>query len=164
MHPSKKDIGSLSLTHGHSKLPPASGAIVPSGQGATGGGFSGVAPLAAACPFGVSLGADLTAFGCASDPLGGPTYQISPEAGSTAAVRAPAEGTGVNAQTAAPPTVTSGASSADGFSSNSPCQGPIPLTAGQCWISRCFRGRQLLGDFGEIPIASVDARRRGVRS
>jgi len=53
------------------------GAIVPSGQGvtgATGGSFSTVAPVAVPCPFGVSLHANLTAFGCASDPLGAPTY------------------------------------------------------------------------------------------
>ena len=56
------------------------GAIVPSGQGvtgATGGSFSTVAPVAVPCPFGVSLRANLTAFGCASDPLGARTYQIS---------------------------------------------------------------------------------------
>ena len=60
------------------------GAIVPSGQGvtgATGGSFSTVAPVAVPCPFGVSLSANLTAFGCASDPLSAPTYQISAGAG-----------------------------------------------------------------------------------
>lgn len=117
------------------------GAIVPSGQGATGaigGGFS-VAPVAVTCPFGVSLGADLTAFGCASDPLGAPTYQLPSEAGSTAVVRAPGEGTGVNAQTAAP-TVMSGAGSAGGISSNSRCQGAIPSTAGNTGSTDVFGG------------------------
>jgi hypothetical protein len=60
------------------------GAVVPSGQGATGatgGGFSIQAPVLVPCPFGVSLSAALTAFGCASDPLGAPTYQIPAEAG-----------------------------------------------------------------------------------
>jgi hypothetical protein len=118
------------------------GAIVPSGQGATGaigGGFSGVAPVAVACPFGVSLGADLMAFGCASDPLGAPTYQLPSEAGSTAVIRAPGGGAGVNAQTAAP-TVTSGASSAGGISSNSRCQGAIPSTAGNTGSADVFGG------------------------
>jgi hypothetical protein len=56
------------------------GAILPSGQGvnlATGGGFSPFVPVQLPCPFGASLSAVLTAFGCASDPLGAPTYQIS---------------------------------------------------------------------------------------
>jgi hypothetical protein len=47
------------------------GAIVLSGQGvtlATGGGFSPFLPVLVPCPFGVSLSAILTAFGCASDP------------------------------------------------------------------------------------------------
>ena len=103
------------------------GAIVPSGlgtTGATGGSFSGAAPVASDCPFGVSLGADLTAFGCASDPLGGPTYQIPSEAGSTAALRAPGGGTG------AARAGTSGASNAGGISSNSCCQGAITSAGG----------------------------------
>jgi len=68
------------------------GAIVPSGRGvtgATGGSVSTVAPVAAPCPFGVSLSANLTAFGCASDPLGAPTYQIPAEAGATAVTMRP---------------------------------------------------------------------------
>ena len=57
------------------------GAIVPSGQGVTGaaGGSSGtstVAPAAVPCPFGTSTSANLTAFGCASDPLGAATYAL----------------------------------------------------------------------------------------
>jgi hypothetical protein len=39
------------------------------------------------CPFGASLSADLTAFGCASDPLGAPINQIS--AGSGAVITGP---------------------------------------------------------------------------
>jgi hypothetical protein len=107
------------------------GAIVPSGQGATsatGGGFGGVAPEAVACPFGVSLGADFVAFGCASDPLGAPTYQIPSEAGSTAVVRTPAGGT------------ASGASGAGGLSSNSRCQGAVPSTAGNTGSADLFGG------------------------
>src|SRR5580704_19487546 len=67
------------------------GAIVPSGQGvnlATGGGFSPFVPLQLPCPFGLSLSAVLTAFGCASDPLGAPTYQIS--AGAVVVMSGPA--------------------------------------------------------------------------
>ncbi len=114
------------------------GAIVPSGQGATGatnGGFGGVGPVAVPCPFGVSLSADLTAFGCASDPLGGLTYQIPAEAGSTATIRAPEAGTGVNAQTAA-----SGTGSASGTSSGSRCQGAMPSTAGNTGSADVFGG------------------------
>ena len=51
--------------------------------------FSAVAPVAVPCPFGVSLGANLTAFGCASDPLGAPTYQFPAVAGATAVTTAP---------------------------------------------------------------------------
>jgi hypothetical protein len=78
------------------------GAVVPSGQGATGvtgGGFSIQAPVLVPCPFGASLSAALTAFGCASDPLGAPTYQIPAEAG--AVITGPV-GIGANAHTVNP--------------------------------------------------------------
>ena len=60
------------------------GAIVPSGQGvtgATGGSFSTVAPVPVPCPVGVSLSANLTAFGCASDPLALPPIRFRREQG-----------------------------------------------------------------------------------
>jgi hypothetical protein len=101
------------------------GAIVPSGQGvtgATGGSFSAVAPVAVPCPFGVSLSANLTAFGCASDPLDAPTYQVPAEAGANAVTIVPTGGT---------PNVTSGAGGAGGgVSSSASCVGAIPSTAG----------------------------------
>jgi hypothetical protein len=107
------------------------GAIVPSGQGvtgATGGSFSGGAPVAVPCPAGVSLSADLTAFGCASDPLGSPTYQIPAEAGATAVTTRIVGGLGASAQTATP-NATSGASGAGGgSSSNQNCLGAMPST------------------------------------
>jgi hypothetical protein len=43
--------------------------------------FSSVAPVKVPCPFGVSLSANLTAFGCASDPLSAPTYHVPAEEG-----------------------------------------------------------------------------------
>jgi hypothetical protein len=58
----------------------ATGAIVPSGQAvtaATGGSFIPFTSVAVPCPFGVSLSTDLTAFGCASDPLDASTYSGS---------------------------------------------------------------------------------------
>ena len=116
------------------------GAIVPSGQGvtgATGGSFSTVAPVAAPCPFGVSLSANLTAFGCASDPLGAPTYQIPAEAG--AVITGPV-GIGANAQTVTP-NATSGAGGAGGgVSSSARCLGAIPSTAGNAGAGDLFGG------------------------
>ncbi|HWX32868.1 MAG TPA: hypothetical protein VNZ53_36235, partial [Steroidobacteraceae bacterium] len=110
------------------------GAVVPSGQGATGvtgGGFSIQAPVLVPCPFGVSLSAALTAFGCASDPLGAPTYQIPAEAG--AVITGPV-GIGANAQTVKP-NATSGAGGAGGgVSSSAGCVG-----AGD-FASRAFGG------------------------
>ena len=107
------------------------GAIVPSGQGvtfATGGPF---VPVPLPCPFGVSLSAALTAFGCASDPLGAPTYQIPAEAG--AVITGPV-GIGANAQTVTP-NATSGAGGAGGgVSSSAGCVG-----AGD-FASRAFGG------------------------
>jgi hypothetical protein len=108
------------------------GAIVPSGQGvtgATGGSFSTVAPVAVPCPFGVSLSANLTAFGCASDPLGAPTYQIPAEAGATAVtmVKPPVGGIAPNVAGA-------------GVSSSARCLGAIPLTAGTAGAVDLFGG------------------------
>ena len=108
------------------------GAIVPSGRGvtgATGGSVSTVAPVAVPCPFGVSLSADLTAFGCASDPLGAPTYQIPAEAGATAVtvVRPPAGGIASN--------VAGG-----GVSSSARCLGAILSTAGNAGAGDLFGG------------------------
>jgi hypothetical protein len=119
------------------------GAIVPSGQGvtgATGGSFSGGAPVAVPCPAGVSLSADLTAFGCASDPLGSPTYQIPAEAGATAVTTRIVGGIGANAQTATP-NATSGAGGAGGgISSNQNCLGAIPSMAGNAGPADLFGG------------------------
>jgi hypothetical protein len=113
------------------------GAIVPSGQGATGatgGGFSPFVPVQEACPFGVSLRAILTAFGCASDPLSAPTYQIS--AGAGGAITGPVGRISANAQT-----VTPGAGGAGGgVSSNAGCLGGIPSTAGSVGAGDPFGG------------------------
>jgi len=101
------------------------GAVVPSGQGATGatgGGFSILAPALVPCPFGVSLSAVLTAFGCASDPLGAPTYQIPVEAG--AVIPGPVAGLGVAKAQTVKPNATSGAGGAGrGVSSSAGCVG-----------------------------------------
>jgi len=107
------------------------GAIVPSGHGvtgATGGTFSTVAPVAVPCPFGVSLSADLTAFGCASDPLGAPTYQIPAEAGATAVTMRPVGGS-IAANTAG-----------GSVSSSARCLGAIPSTAGNIGAGDLFGG------------------------
>jgi hypothetical protein len=119
------------------------GAIVPSGQGATGatgGSFSTIPPVAVPCPFGVSLSATLTAFGCASDPLGAPTYQVPAEAGATAVTTGPVGGIGANAQTVTP-NATSGAGGAGGgVSSSARCLGAIPSTAGNAGGGDLFGG------------------------
>jgi hypothetical protein len=117
------------------------GAIVPSGLGATGvtgGSFSTIAPVAVPCPFGVSPSANLTAFGCASDPLGAPTYQIPAEAGATPV--------GTKAGTFTP-NATSGAGGAGGaggggggVSSSARCLGAIPSTAGSTGGGGLFGG------------------------
>ena len=116
------------------------GAVVPSGQGATGatgGGFSIQAPVLVPCPFGASLSAALTAFGCASDPLGAPTYQIPAEAG--AVITGPV-GIGANAHTVKP-NATSGAGGAGGgVSSSARCLGAIPSTAGNAGAGDLFGG------------------------
>ena len=106
------------------------GAIVPSGQGvtgATGGSFSTVAPVAVPCPFGVSLSANLTAFGCASDPLGAPTYQIPAEAGATAVTMRPVGGIAANV-------------AGSGVSSSARCLSAIPSTAGNAAAGDLFGG------------------------
>jgi len=117
------------------------GAILPSGQGvtgATGGSFSTVAPVAVPCPFGVPQSANLTAFGCASDPLGAPTYQIS--AGAGAVITGPVGSVSANAQTVTP-NATSGASGAGGgVSSSARCLGAIPSTAGNAGGGDLFGG------------------------
>jgi hypothetical protein len=117
------------------------GAIVPSGQGvtsATGGGFSPVVPVLVPCPFGVSLSAILTAFGCASDPLSAPTYQISSGAG--VMITGPVGSISANAQTVTP-NATSGAGSAGGgVSSRAACLGAIPSTTGSVGAGDLFGG------------------------
>jgi hypothetical protein len=109
------------------------GAIEPSGLGATGatGGSSIGAPVVAVpCSFGVSASADLTAFGCASDPLGASTYQIPAETGARAVTMVPTGGT---------PGTTPGAGGAGGgVSSSARCSGGvIPSTAGGADIGAC---------------------------
>jgi len=109
------------------------GVIVPSGQGATGatgGSFSTVTPVAVPCPFGTSLSANLTAFGCASDPLGAPTYQIPAEAGATAVTTEPVGSIGANAQTVTPNPSSGAGGAGGGVSSSARCLGAIPSTAG----------------------------------
>jgi hypothetical protein len=109
------------------------GTIVPSSQevtSATGGSFSTIAPVAVPCPFGVSLSANLTAFGCASDPLGAPTDQILAEAGTTAVTTGPVGGIGTNAQPVAPNATSGAAGAGSGVSSSARCLGAIPSTAG----------------------------------
>jgi hypothetical protein len=119
-------LGVSATTHAQVNSPTnaastVTGAVVPSGQGATGatgGGFSIQAPVLVPCPFGVSLSAALTSFGCASDPLGAPTYQVPAEAG--AVITGPV-GIGANAQTVKP-NATSGAGGArGGVSSSAAC-------------------------------------------
>ena len=116
-------------------------AIVPSSQGvtfATGGGFSPFAPVLVPCPFGVSLSATLTAFGCASDPLSAPTDQIS--AGAGVVTTGPVGSVSANAQTVTP-NATSGAGGAGGgVSSSAGCLGAIPSTAGNVGAGDLFGG------------------------
>jgi hypothetical protein len=117
------------------------GAIMPSGQGvtfATGGGYSPFAPALVLCPFGVSPSASPTAFGCASDPLSAPTYQISAGAGVVAT--GPVGSISANAQ-AATPNAASGAAGAGVGSSSSPrCLGAIPSMAGNAGAGDLFGG------------------------
>ena len=123
-------LGVSATTHAQVNSPTnaastVTGAVVPSGQGATGatgGGFSILAPVLVPCPFGVSLSAALTAFGCASDPLGAPTYQIPAEAG--AVITGPVGSLGVaNAQTVKPNATPGAGSAGGGVSSSAGCVG-----------------------------------------
>ena len=102
--------------------------------------FSAVAPVAVPCPFGVSLGANLTAFGCASDPLGAPTYQFPAVAGATAVTTAPVGSIGTNAQTVTPNATSGAAGAGGGVSSSAGCLGPIPSTAGSAGAGDLFGG------------------------
>jgi hypothetical protein len=116
------------------------GAIVPSGQGvATGGGSSPFVPVPMPCPFGVSLSAILTPFfGCASDPLSAPTYQIS--AGPAVVITGPVGSISANAQTVTP-NATSGAGGAGGgVSSSAGCLGAMPSTSGSVGAGNFFGG------------------------
>ena len=102
--------------------------------------FSAVAPVAVPCPFGVSLGANLTAFGCASDPLGAPTYQFPAVAGATAVTTAPVGSIGTNAQTVTPNATSGAAGAGGGVSSSAGCLGAIPSTAGSAGAGDLFGG------------------------
>jgi hypothetical protein len=102
--------------------------------------FSTVAPAAVPCPFGVSLGANLTAFGCASDPLGAPTYQFPAVAGATAVTTAPVGSIGANAQTVTPNATSGAAGAGGGVSSRAGCLGAIPSTAGSAGAGDLFGG------------------------
>jgi hypothetical protein len=127
-----------SPTNGPSTL---TGAIAPSGQGvtlATGGGFSPFVPVQMPCPVGVSLSGILTAFGCASDPLSAPTYQIS--AGAGVVTTGPVGSLSANLQTVTP-NVTSGTGGAGGgVSSRVGCLDAIPSTAGSVGAGDLFGG------------------------
>jgi hypothetical protein len=101
--------------------------------------FSAVGPVAVPCPFGVSLNANLTAFGCASDPLGAPTYQF-PVAGATAVTTAPVGSIGANAQTVTPNATSGAAGAGGGVSSSAGCLGAIPSTAGSADAGDLFGG------------------------
>jgi len=117
------------------------GPIVPSGQGvtfATGGGFSPFVPVLLPCPFGVSLSAILTGFGCASDPLSAPTYQIS--AGAGVAITGPVGSISANAQTVTPRATSGAGSAGGGASSSAGCLGAIPSTAGSVGAGGLFGG------------------------
>jgi hypothetical protein len=80
------------------------------------------------CPFGLSLSAVLTAFGCASDPLGAPTYQIS--AGAVVVMSGPAGSISANAQTVTPRATSGAGGAGGGASSSAGCLGAISSTAG----------------------------------
>jgi hypothetical protein len=117
------------------------GAIVPSGQRATlatGGGFSPFLPVLVPCPFGVSLSAILTAFGCASDPLSAPTYQIS--AGAGVVITGPVGSISANAQTVRPNAISAAGGAGGGVSSSAGCLGAIPSTAGSVGAGGLFGG------------------------
>ena len=137
-------LGVSATTHAQVNSPAnaantVTGAIVPSGQGvtfATGGPF---VPVPLPCPFGVSLSAILTPFfGCASDPLSAPTFQIS--AGPGVVITGPVGSISANAQTVTP-NATSGAGGAGGgVSSRAGCLGAIPSMAGSVGADDLFGG------------------------
>src|ERR1700733_13605167 len=102
--------------------------------------FSSLAPVAVPCPFGVSLGANLTAFGCASDPLSAPTYQFPAEAGATAVTTTPVGSIGGNAQTVTPNATSRAAGAGGGVSSSAGCLGAIPSTADSAGAGDLFGG------------------------
>jgi hypothetical protein len=109
------------------------GAILPSGQGvnlATGGGFSPFVPLQLPCPFGLSLSAVLTAFGCASEISAGAVVVMSGPAGSISA----------NAQTVTPRATSGAGGAGGGVSSSAGCLGAIPSTAGNVGAGDLFGG------------------------
>jgi hypothetical protein len=117
------------------------GAIAPSGQEvtlATGGGFSPFVPVLLPCPFGVSLSAVLTAFGCASDPLGAPTFQIS--AGAGVVMSGSIGSISANAQTVTPHATSGAGGAGGGVSSSAGCLGAIPSTAGSVGAGDLFGG------------------------
>jgi hypothetical protein len=117
------------------------GAMVPSSQGvtfATGGGFSPFVPVLLPCQFGVSLSAILTAFGCASDPLSAPTYQIS--SGTGVVITGPVGSISANAQTVTPNATSGAAGAGGGVSSRAACLGAIPSTAGSVGAGDLFGG------------------------
>jgi hypothetical protein len=102
--------------------------------------FSAAVPVAVPCLSGISLSANLTAFGCASDPLGVPTYQIPAVAGVTAVITAPVGSIGANTQTVTPNATSGAAGAGGGFSSSAGCLGAIPVTAGSVDAGDLFGG------------------------
>jgi hypothetical protein len=102
--------------------------------------FGAVAPVAVPCPFGVSLSANLTAFGCASDPLGVPSYQIPAVAGVTTVTTAPMGSIAAPAQSVTPNAASGAAGAGGGVSSNAGCLGAIPSTAGGADAGDLFGG------------------------
>ena len=119
----------------------ATGATVPFGQAATfapGGGFSPLAPVLVPCPFGVSFSAILTAFGCASDPLGAPTYQIS--AGAGVVTTGPVGSVSTNPQTVTLNATSGAGGVGGGVASSAGCVGAIPSTAGSIGAGNLFGG------------------------
>ena len=117
------------------------GAILPSGQGvtlATGGGFSPFVPELVPCPFGLSLSAILTAFGCASDPLSAPTFQIS--AGAGVVMSGSVGSISASAQTVTPHATSGAGGAGGGVSSGVGCLGAIPSTAGGVGAGDLFGG------------------------
>jgi hypothetical protein len=127
-----------SATNAASTVP---GAIVPFGQElsfAAGGDFNPLAPVPVPCPFGSSLSASLTAFGCASDPLSAPTYQIS--AGVGVVIAGPVGSVSATPQTVTPNATSGPGGAGGGVSSRVGCLGTIPSTAGSVGAGDLFGG------------------------